>query len=58
MSTAKDPEAMRDRRIARHPIGRIGGADEVARVIAILNSEEANFYSETVLKIDFGWRAS
>lgn len=58
MSTAKDPEAMLAWRIQRHPMGRIGEVDEVARAIAFLASEEASFITGSVLMIDGGWTAS
>ena len=58
MSTATDPEAMRAWRIARHPMGRIGQVDEVARAIAFLASDEASFITGAVLMIDGGWTAA
>ncbi len=58
MSTAPDPEAMRQWRLSRHPMGRIGEADEVARAIAFLASDEASFTTGSVLFIDGGWTAA
>lgn len=58
MSTAKDPDAMRQWRLQRHPMGRIGEVDEVARAIAFLASDEASFITGTVLMIDGGWTAA
>ncbi|MDH3738911.1 MAG: SDR family oxidoreductase, partial [Alphaproteobacteria bacterium] len=40
---AVDPEAMRAWRLSRHPMGRIGHVDEVARTIAFLASDDASF---------------
>jgi NAD(P)-dependent dehydrogenase (short-subunit alcohol dehydrogenase family) len=57
-TTAPDPAAMRAWRIARHPMGRIGEADEVARTIAFLASDEASFTTGAVHFIDGGWTAA
>lgn len=58
LGTASDPDAMRAWRIQRHPMGRIGEVDEVARSIAFLASDEASFITGTVLMIDGGWTAA
>ena len=58
LSTAKDPEAMRAWRVQRHPMGRIGQVDEVARAIAFLASDEASFITGEILMIDGGWTAA
>ncbi len=57
-ASAADPEAMRAWRLARHPVGRIGEADEVARAIAYLASDEASFTTGSVLFVDGGWTAA
>ena len=57
-ANAPDPEAMRNWRLARHPVGRIGEVDEVAKAIAYLASDEASFITGTVLMVDGGWTAA
>ena len=56
--TRPDAEAHRAWRIQRHPVGRIGEADEVARAIAYLASDEASFTTGSVLLVDGGWTAA
>lgn len=53
-----DPQAMQAWREARHPVGRIGEADEVAKAICYLASDEASFVTGTVLMVDGGWTAA
>ena len=55
---APDPEAMQAWRLSRHPLGRIGEADEVAKAICYLASDEASFVTGTVLMVDGGWTAA
>jgi NAD(P)-dependent dehydrogenase (short-subunit alcohol dehydrogenase family) len=57
-ASAPDPEAMRKWRLARHPVGRIGTAVEVARTIAFLASDEAAFTTGTVAFVDGGWTSA
>lgn len=53
-----DPQAMQAWRERRHPVGRIGEADEVAKAICYLASDEASFVTGTVLMVDGGWTAA
>ena len=44
-------------RVARdyHPLGRVGDADEVARAVTFLCSDEASFITGTDLAVDGGY---
>lgn len=52
-----DPEAMRTFWKHRHPMGRIGQPDEVARAALFLACEDASFITGTLLFVDGGWTA-
>ncbi|CAN5762643.1 SDR family oxidoreductase [soil metagenome] len=52
-----DPEAMRAYWKMRHPMGRIGRPDEVARAALFLACEDSSFVTGTLLFIDGGWTA-
>ncbi len=54
---APDPEAARARSVARHPLGRLGAAEEVARAILFLASDDASFTTGSCLMSDGGWLA-
>jgi len=52
-----DPEAMKTFWKHRHPIGRIGKPEEVARAALFLACDDSSFVTGTLLFIDGGWTA-
>lgn len=52
-----DPAGARKRSVARHPLGRFGTADEVARAALFLASDESSFTTGSCLMTDGGWLA-
>ena len=52
-----DPEAMRTFWKHRHPMGRIGKPEEVARAALFLACDDSSFVTGTLLFIDGGWTA-
>jgi NAD(P)-dependent dehydrogenase (short-subunit alcohol dehydrogenase family) len=52
-----DPEAMKAYWKQRHPMGRIGRPEEVARAALFLASDDASFITGTLLFVDGGWTA-
>jgi NAD(P)-dependent dehydrogenase (short-subunit alcohol dehydrogenase family) len=52
-----DPEQARQRSVSRHPLGRLGKADEVARACLFLASDDASFTTGASLPVDGGWLA-
>lgn len=53
-----DPEAARRRSLDRHPMGRFGTAEEVAKAALFLASEESSFTTGSVLMVEGGWNAA
>lgn len=51
------PDDFRTQLIARHPLGRLGKADEVAKVVRFLLSDDASFVSGSYYLIDGGYTA-
>lgn len=52
-----DPEAMRTFWKHRHPMGRIGQPEEVAKAALFLASDDSSFVTGTLLFVDGGWTA-
>jgi NAD(P)-dependent dehydrogenase (short-subunit alcohol dehydrogenase family) len=52
-----DPEAMRAYWKERHPMGRIGQPEEVARAALFLASDDSSFVTGHLLFVDGGWTA-
>lgn len=57
VSSAHDPEAVRQDMTARQPMGRLGTAEEIAAAAVYLASDEAAFVTGTELVIDGGLTA-
>lgn len=49
-----DPEEARARNIARHPLGRLGSAEEVAELVLFLVSDRAQWITGSIYPIDGG----
>jgi 2-keto-3-deoxy-L-fuconate dehydrogenase len=52
-----DPEGARARSLARHPLGRFGKADEVAKAALFLASDASSFTTGAAIPVDGGWLA-
>jgi NAD(P)-dependent dehydrogenase (short-subunit alcohol dehydrogenase family) len=52
-----DPEAMKAFWKLRHPMGRIGRPEEVAKAALFLASSDSSFVTGTLLFVDGGWTA-
>ena len=52
-----DPDAARAQSVARHPLGRLGRAEEIAAAALYLAGDAAAFTTGTTLAVDGGWLA-
>lgn len=52
-----DTEQARKTTVALHPIGRLGAADDIAKGIVFLASDDASFMTGAGLVVDGGWTA-
>lgn len=54
VAAAQDPRAAYEALVAKHPMGRLGRAGEVAQAALFLASDEASFITGAVLPVDGG----
>ena len=54
----QNPAAARGALVAKHPIGRLGDASEVAALVAFLQSDESRFVTGSELTVDGGYVAN
>ncbi len=54
LAKAADPEAMRRKRIAEVPLGRMGQTEDVAQMAVYLASEESSWVTGVALPLDGG----
>ena len=57
MARAADPAAARAASLGRHPMGRFGFPEEVARSVLYLASDDSGFVTGIELPVDGGWLA-
>lgn len=54
VESSEDPEGYMERTVAESPMGRIGRADEVAKAVLFLASDESSFVTGACLSVDGG----
>jgi len=54
---AEDVSGVRDKLLRKHPVGRFGAAEEVARAVVWLCSDASTFTTGTTLTVDGGYTA-
>jgi NAD(P)-dependent dehydrogenase (short-subunit alcohol dehydrogenase family) len=57
LASSDDPEATLADIVARQPMKRLGTAEEIAKGIAYLASDDSAYTTGTALVIDGGWTA-
>ncbi|MBA2357956.1 MAG: SDR family oxidoreductase [Actinobacteria bacterium] len=57
LESADDPEGLRAEIVARQPMKRLGTAEEIARGVAFLASDDSSFATGSALVLDGGWTA-
>ena len=50
-------DALKEMLVAKHPIGRLGEADDIAKGVLFLASDESSFMTGSELVIDGGYTA-
>ncbi len=53
-----DAQAARQRSLDRHPMGRFGTVDEVAKAALFLASDDSSFTTGSVLMVEGGWNSA
>jgi NAD(P)-dependent dehydrogenase (short-subunit alcohol dehydrogenase family) len=53
----EDPEGLRAELVAKHPLGRMGDADDIAHLVVYLASDESKFVTGAEIAVDGGYTA-
>ena len=54
MEQQDDPDAVRERAVNLHPVGRLGSADDIAESFVYLSSDESSWVTGVALRVDGG----